>query len=99
MGDPRLQGVTITGVKVTPDLRLTRVMVTKLGTSEERGDALKGLRGAAGFLRRELGARVSLRYVPELTFFLDDTWDRGARIDALLEQAHDGQADNSEYEE
>ena len=90
MGDPRVQGVTIVGVEVTPDLRIARIRVAGAHTDEERRDALRGLRGAAGFLRHELAADLALRYVPELTFSLDDTLEEASRIDALLEEIHRG---------
>ena len=90
MGDPRVQGVTIVGVDVTPDLRIARVRVAGAHTDEERQEVLRGLRGAAGFLRRELAADLALRYVPELTFSLDNTSEEASRIDALLEEIHRG---------
>ena len=98
MGDPRVQGVTITEVDVTPDLRMARVHVTRLGTEDERKAALSGLKGAEGFLRRELGLRLALRYVPELIFFLDNTWQNASRIDALLEQIHHDLPEDNEHE-
>ena len=88
MGDPRVQGVTIVDVEVTPDLRIARVRVAGERTDEERREALRGLRGAAGFLRHELTANLALRYVPELTFSLDNRLEEASRIDALLEEIH-----------
>jgi ribosome-binding factor A len=90
MEDPRIQAVTIVDVEVTPDLRGAHVRVAGAGTDEEREEAMRGLRGAAGFLRRELAADLALRYVPELTFSLDNTWEEASRIDALLEEIHQG---------
>jgi len=84
--DPRVEGVTVTGVKVSPDLRYADVYVTKLGDEEEQNSALAGLNAAAGFLRRELAPSLNLRFMPELRFHLDRSWEQGARIDALLEQ-------------
>ncbi len=98
VGDPRVQGVTVTEVDVTPDLRMARVHVTRLGTDEERKAALRGLQRAGGFLRHELGTRVALRHVPELVFFLDNTWQEVSRIDALLEQIRNGPAEENEHE-
>jgi ribosome-binding factor A len=87
--DPRLEPVTVTGVEVTPDLRLAYVYVSVLGDEEEARQSLAGLRHAAGFLRRELGASVSLRYLPELDFRLDDSLQQGLHIDQLLDSLHD----------
>ncbi|MDI7277106.1 MAG: 30S ribosome-binding factor RbfA [Anaerolineae bacterium] len=84
--DPRVAGVTVTGVKVSPDLRYADIYVTKLGDEEERRTALAGLAAASGYLRRELASRVELRFVPELRFHPDSSWEEGARIDALLER-------------
>jgi ribosome-binding factor A len=84
--DPRLHRVTITAVRVSPDLRYARVCFTgpvgKGGLTEE----LEGLRSAAGFLRGQLGRTLRLRYAPELTFEVDDSVERGLHIAALLKQ-------------
>ena len=90
VSDPRLLGITVTGVEVTADLRSARAHVTSLGTAEEQESMLGALRGAAGFLRREIGERVELRHVPELSFYLDSSWQQGARIDALLDEIRQG---------
>lgn len=84
--DPRLAGVTVTGVEVTPDLRIARVYVSVLGDEQARKDAGEGLDRAAGFLRREVAHRLNMRVTPELAFVFDESWDRGARIDELLHQ-------------
>jgi ribosome-binding factor A len=85
--DPRLAGVTITGVEVTPDLLLARVHFTVLGDKDAQQEALVGFEHAGGFLRTELAGRVRLRFVPELDFQLDKSAEYGRRIDELLEQA------------
>jgi ribosome-binding factor A len=84
--DPRLEFVTVTAVKVSSDLRHARVYVSLLGSEEEQQAALVGLQHAAGFLRHELGARLSLRRVPDLAFVLDESIERGQRILELLDQ-------------
>lgn len=84
--DPRVQGVTITDVRVTPDLRTADVYVSRLGEEEEMREALAGLNAAAGYLKRELAPRLDLRFMPDLRFHLDRSWQQGARIDSLLEQ-------------
>jgi ribosome-binding factor A len=83
--DPRLKPVTVTSVEVSPDLENARVYVSVLGTAEEARSALAGLTSAAGFLRRELGALLSLRLVPQLMFRLDESLSEGMRIDRLLD--------------
>ena len=95
VNDPRLLGITVTGVEVTPDLRSARSYVTSLGTAEEQESMLSALSGAAGFLRREIGERVELRHVPEISFHLDNSWQQGARIDALLNEIRQGEVQES----
>ena len=68
MRDPRIGLVTITGVKMSPDLREARVYWTVHGDPEQRKQTAKGLDNARGFLRREIGLQVKLRVVPELQF-------------------------------
>ena len=83
--DPRLQSglVTITHVDTTSDLRYSRIFVSALNKEEEK-DVMKGLRSAAGYLRRELGAGLRLRYTPELQFIADDSIEQGAHILEML---------------
>lgn len=83
--DPRVGMVTLTAVQMTPDLRLARVYFSRLGEPEERQEAKEALEHAAGFLRRELGQRLRLRYLPELRFHIDDSLDRYDRISELLD--------------
>lgn len=86
MRDPRLSLVTVIAVETSPDLRHAHVYISAMGTEAERREALESLVHAAGFLRHELGAHLSLRYVPELTFHLDESLERGARIIQLLQE-------------
>ena len=83
--DPRVQSgmVTITHVDTTSDLRYSRIYVSVLEKSLEK-DVIRGLKSAAGYLRHELGANMSLRYTPELQFFMDDSIAHGAHILDLL---------------
>ena len=83
--DPRLQNglVSITHVDTTNDLRYCRVYVSALDKSQEN-DVMKGLKSAAGYLRRELGSAVKLRYTPELQFQADDSIQQGAHILEML---------------
>ena len=86
MADPRLGGVTLTGAEISADLRQCHIYVSSLGGEEEHQDALVALEGARGFLRRELAARLPLRYIPELIFHLDRSLERGARVEQLLRE-------------
>lgn len=84
--DPRLEGLTVVAVETSPDLKRAHVYISSLGSQEERQEALRGLQGAGGFLRRELAVRLSLRCIPEIFFHLDDSLERGQRIADLLQR-------------
>jgi ribosome-binding factor A len=87
VSDPRVRLVTVTRVKVSPDLRHARVFVSALGGPEDRKKILQGLRSAAGYARRSLGQRLHhLRRTPELTFDYDETVEKEIRIEQLLDQ-------------
>lgn len=86
--DPRVSQtgmVSITRVDTTGDLRYARIYVSALDKSQEK-EVLKGLKSAAGFLRRELGRSLQLRYTPELQFVADDSIQHGAHILEVLRQ-------------
>ena len=97
--DPRLGFVTVTGVEMSPDLRVAHVYVSVLGEGEDVEQSLASLRRAAGFFRRELGTSLSLRYLPELNFRQDDTLERGLRIDRLLDSLHEETAEGEREDE
>jgi ribosome-binding factor A len=86
--DPRVGFVTVTDVEVSADLRHARIFVSVMGDAAARAEALKGLQSARGFVRHELMAQVTLRHIPELSFHIDDSLDRGMRVNELLAQAH-----------
>ena len=86
--DSRLQSLTVTDVEVTDDLRLARVYVTTLLEGEEQRQLMQALGKASGFLRKELGLRMALRYSPVLEFHEDLSGPRGDRILALLDTLH-----------
>ena len=94
--DPRVQDVmiSITRVETTPDLRYTKVYVSFL-QEEKAADAMKGLKSAAGFLRRQLGSNLKLRYAPEIVWALDDSITYGAKMLALINSLDKG-SDNEE---
>ena len=83
--DPRVQAtmISITRVETTPDLRWAKVYASFLDESKAK-DALKGLKSASGFLRRELGRSLDLRYTPELQWALDDSITYGAKMLKLI---------------
>jgi ribosome-binding factor A len=83
--DPRIQNtmISITRVETTPDLRYTKVYVSFL-QEDKAQEAMKGLKSAAGFLRRQLGSNLRLRYAPEIVWSLDDSITYGARMLGLI---------------
>lgn len=84
--EPGVNGLTITHVQVTRDLQLARVYFRVIEDGRSLRDAARALRRARGFLRHELGQRLQLRRVPELTFLHDDTVDQQERIARLLDE-------------
>jgi ribosome-binding factor A len=87
--DPRIAFPTVTAVDITPDLRSAKVHVSVLGDQESSEKTMKALEDAKPFLRRELGARTELRFVPDLTFVHDRTAEQAVRISALLREARE----------
>ncbi|MEA2268077.1 MAG: ribosome-binding factor [bacterium] len=84
--DPRVGFVTVTDVKTTHDLRYARVYVSVLGDEDARTATLDGLRSAQGFLQGRVAGELRLKRTPELSFELDETAQRAARLEALIEQ-------------
>jgi ribosome-binding factor A len=82
--DPRVHAVTITSVKVTDDLRNAKIYFVEMGKDECSPEIKEGLNRATGFVRRELGKRLQLRFVPEIMFVHDQSFGYGSRIDKLL---------------
>jgi len=95
--DPRVQDtmISITRVETTPDLRYTKVYVSFLQAERVEG-AMKGLQSAAGYLRRQLGANLKLRYAPEINWALDDSITYGAKMLELINNLPYGEHDDEE---
>ncbi len=86
--DPRVRDVTVTDVELTGDLRIAHVFVTTMATGDAEREIFAGLSKASGFVRAELGRRLSLRYLPDVIFKRDVSGPRGDRIMQLLEGLH-----------
>jgi ribosome-binding factor A len=84
--DPGIGFITLTRVKVSPDLQLARVYYTSMGDEQAQRETAKALKRAAPFLRRQLGQRIRLRRVPEVEFFYDESIARGDRIEQILQE-------------
>jgi ribosome-binding factor A len=87
LDDPHAHQITITGAEVSRDMSSARIYYSLLSGAAEAKQTTKSLNRAAGFLRHALMERVSLRSVPALRFYFDESVERGARIDSLIEQA------------
>jgi ribosome-binding factor A len=88
--DPRVRSVTVTDVDLTNDLRLAHIYVTTGQQDSEEAESFAGLAKASGFIRSELGRRLSLRYTPELIFHKDRSGPRGDRLLSILETLSEG---------
>ncbi len=84
--DPRIGFVTITDVELTNDLLQATVYISVLGHEAEKNRTLEGLQKATGFIRSEIGKRIRLRKVPEITFALDEAQEYGNRIEMILKK-------------
>ena len=93
LNDPRIGFVTITGVELCDDLSLARIFFTVIGDANARKETEAGLNSAKGFIRREVGKKLTIRHTPELLFKYDNSADYASRIDSLLKEIgteHDG---------
>lgn len=84
--DPRIGFVTVTDVEMTGDLREAKIYVSVMGGDDQVKSSLDGLNSALGFIRREIGQRIRLRFTPEISFALDTSLDYGDHIQKLLLQ-------------
>jgi ribosome-binding factor A len=86
--DPGIGFLTITRVKLTPDLQQARVFYTAIGDDKQRTETARALRRATPFLRRQVGRRLRLKHVPELQFFYDESIERQDRIERIIQDIH-----------
>lgn len=84
--DPRLAFVSVTRVQVSSDLRHANVYISSLSGEESQTEVMAALHSASGFMRREIGKRTTLRYVPELAFHFDDGLIQSQRMSDLLDE-------------
>ena len=97
INDPRLTTlISITKVSTSPDLKHARVFISTLGDKVNKEEILQGFTAASGFLRRQLANRLKLRHMPELSFHLDDSIERGAEVLRLIEQVASEDTENED---
>jgi ribosome-binding factor A len=85
--DPRVGNVTVTGVRLSPDMAVAKVFYAPFVSAHPREEVQSGLTRAAGFLRGEAGRRLALRHAPRLDFVFDDTTEKAARLTGLIDRA------------
>lgn len=86
--DPRIGFITVTGVKVTDDLHFATIYFSIIGNDDEKLATEKGLHSAKGFIRKEIAKNLRMRYVPEIFFKYDNSFEYGQRIENLLSEIH-----------
>ena len=84
--DPRVKNVTVLGVEVAPDMREAKVVVSIMGNKTQQSTSLRGLQNSAGFLQSKISDRIDTRYIPKLTFVLDDGVKKSMAVSQILEQ-------------
>ena len=89
--DPRIGFVTVTSVACTEDLREAKIYVSVMGDEKKARDTLYGLNSSLGFVRREVGRRIRLRFTPEISFALDTSLNYSDHIQRLLNEIHEEQ--------
>jgi len=89
--DPRIGFVTVTYVRVTPDLRMARVFYTVMGDEMERKATAAGLRSARAHLRQVIGGQIRIKTLPDLAFEEDRSIEAADRIDRLIRELHEGE--------
>lgn len=91
MQDPRIEMATVSAVKMSVDLRVADVYVTAFGDDKKIAETLKGFKKSKGFIKKRIAPKLGLKYMPDLRFIRDDSFDRAARMDALIEAAPKGE--------
>jgi len=84
--DPRVQGVTLTGIRLSNDLKQAKVFYSVLGGEGQVEKALAGLNSARGFIKKQIGTRMELRYVPEISFVHDASLEAGSHMERVFEE-------------
>ena len=90
MQDPRVEMATVSSVKLTPDLRVADIYIAVFGDKKRIKDALDGFKKSKGFIKKSIAPKLGLKYMPDLRFVHDDSFDKAARMDALIKSATAG---------
>lgn len=98
--DPRISSMTsITKVEVTRDLRYAKIYASVFGSKEEKENSIEGLNSAKGFIRKEIGTKIDIRYIPEPIFILDESIEEGIRMSKLIEDVNKNISNKDESNE
>lgn len=98
--DPRISSMTsITSVEVTRDLRYAKIYVTVLGNEQDKEETIKGLESSKGFIRKEIGVQLNLRYTPEPLFYLDKSIEHGFKISKILNDINNNNSGRKDDEQ
>lgn len=93
--DPRVSSlISVTAVELSNDLEFAKIFISVLGDDQSKQDAVDGLENATGFIKREIGSRLKLRHIPELSFKIDDSIERGIYMDKLIQDVLKADEDN-----
>ncbi len=97
LNDPRIEGfITITKVEMTQDLRLARIYYSVLGDDQKKKLIAKGLKSAKNFIRRCIGNELKLRYAPDISLVIDESFEYKERIDNILNKIHEGKKNEND---
>jgi len=90
MKDRRIGFVTVTGVQMSPDLRHAKIFISTMDDSDaEKAETLVILNNASGWIRRELGHKIRVKFLPDIVFLTDYSQDYGEKIDRLIDEIHE----------
>lgn len=93
--DPRVKGATLTGIRMSDDLRHARIFFSVIGGEEEIRKAQAGLESARGFIKREMGPRLDLKHIPDIIFKHDPSLEKGQYMEKLLTKIKSDDPDES----
>jgi ribosome-binding factor A len=89
--DPRVQGVTLTGIRLSDDLKRAKIFYSVVGDQRQIEKAEAGLNSAKGFIKREIGIRMELRYVPEISFVYDPSLKNGSHMEQVFDKIREAE--------
>jgi len=89
--DPRVQGVTLTGIRLSDDLKRAKIFYSVVGDQRQIEKAEAGLNSAKGFIKREIGIRMELRYVPEISFVYDPSLENGSHMEQVFDKIREAE--------